>query len=161
MSTQRKEPFRPRKEAEISQAYNDGVVRIYFEEDTAGSGYMPSPQPTLLITLCYQERKLGIRRYYDAKQNQIHIERVIRVPKPTQEITSQMIAKTEDESTYRIDLIQSVPDVYPPSLDLTLAVYTQRAWEFIPPLPPINQEGGDADAGTQPDPDAGGAGSNS
>lgn len=127
MPTTRKTPFRPREKAEISQAYNDGVVTIYTETDGAASGYLPAPSLTAAVTLAYQERKLGIKRYYDAKQNQIHAERVIRVPRSSVSITNQEIAETEDGKKYRIDLVQAVPDVWPPSLDLTLTEFAQGA----------------------------------
>ena len=127
MPVQRKTPFRPRTDEKITQAYNDGVVTIYTETDEAASGYLPAPSLTSVITLAYQERKLGIKRYYDARQNQIHVERVIRVPQSPVSITNQEIAETEDGKKYRIDLIQAVPDVYPPSVDLTLTVYDQNA----------------------------------
>lgn len=127
MPTTRKTPFRPREKAEISQAYNDGVVTIYTETDGAAEGHLPVPSLTAAVTLAYQERKLGIRRYYDAKQNQIHAERVIRVPRSSVSITNQEIAETEDGKKYRIDLVQAVPDVWPPSLDLTLTEFAQGA----------------------------------
>lgn len=137
MSYQRKAPFRPRQNAQVSQCYNDGVVTIYDVRDEAVFGFLPSPVYQVKTTLAYQERKLGIKRYYDARQNQVRVERVIRVPKPSGvfqpvegpepiRITSQDAARTEDGKLYRIDLVQSVPDVYPPSLDLTLAVYEQN-----------------------------------
>ena len=65
----------------------------------------------------------------------------MRVPKPANAITNQMAARTEDGTLYRIDLVQTVPDVYPPSLDLTLTVYTQGAFSPTPPGP-INEGGG-------------------
>ena len=127
MPTTRKTPFRPRTDEKITQAYNDGVVTIYTVTDGAASGYLPAPSLTEAVTLAYQERKLGIKRYYDAKQNQIHAERVIRVPRSPVSIDNQNVAKTEDGAYHRIDLVQIVPDVFPPSLDLTLTVYTQNA----------------------------------
>ncbi len=144
MSIQRQKPFRPRSSSEISQGYNDGIVTIFYQRDGAASGYLPSPSLTAVVKLAYQERKLGIKRYYDAKQNQINVERVIRVPMPPEEITSQDVAVTETGTLYRIDLIQMVKDVYPPSLDLTLALYAQGvANQLNPiPLPPINEGGG-------------------
>lgn len=125
MHLQPKAPFRPG--TEVSQRYNDGLVTIYAETDGATNGHLPAPSLTPVVTLAYQERKLGIKRYYDARQNQIHVERVIRVQRSTVSITNQEIAETEDGKKYRIDLIQAVPDVYPPSVDLTLTVYEQDA----------------------------------
>lgn len=123
MPTQRKNPFRPRKEAQVTQCYNDGVVVISETSDTASNGLLPVVVKTAKGTLPYQERRLGLQRYYEAKQNQIRVERVIRVPAPSWPITSLDDAQTEDRNNYRIDLVQIVPDVYPPSLDLTLRVF--------------------------------------
>ena len=137
---ERQAPYRPRTDSKrAAEVYNDGVVTIYDVRDDAVMGFMPSPVYQVKTTLAYQERKLGIRRYYDARQNQVRVERVIRVPKPSgvfqpegdapepMRITNQDAARTEDGKLYRIDMVQSVPDVYPPSLDLTLAVYEQNA----------------------------------
>ena len=109
----------------ISQSYNDGYVILYSEKDAAEPGRQPKPKLTQKLKQPYAERQLGIRRYYAAKQNQINIQRVIRVQYTPIPITSQDIAETEDGSRYRIDLVQSVADVYPPSLDLTLVAYVQ------------------------------------
>lgn len=124
MPNQRQKPFRPRREAEVTQCYNDGVLTIYVTEDTAADGRLPVVTRTASGTIPYQERRLGLKRYYEAKQNQIHAERVIRVPVPSFGIDNLNEAQTEDGKMYRIDLIQAVPDVYPPSYDLTLT-----SWE--------------------------------
>ena len=41
-------------------------------------------------------------------------------------VTSQDVAITEDGRQYRIDLVQSVDEVYPPSVDLTLSKVEQE-----------------------------------
>ena len=132
MSTHRRAPFRPRLRDEITQSYNDGVVKIFSVYDGAVSGYRPEPVLTEMVRLCYQERKLGIQRYYSAKQNQIHVQRVIRVPVSVDGINNQCVAETEDGTSYRIDLVQAVPDVYPPSMDLTLVGYFQNEIDVVP-----------------------------
>ena len=123
MHLQPKAPFRP--SAEVSQSYNDGVVEIYTVSDGAAAGRLPQPMFKALVRLDYEERKVGIQRYYQAKQNQIHVEKVLRVPRPSVEITSQDVAVTENGRAYRIDLVQTVKDVWPASLDLTLTAYKQ------------------------------------
>lgn len=147
MPVTRKTPFRPRTDEKITQDYNDGMVTVYSVTDSAASGRLPTVQTTEKVKLAYQERKLGIKRYYDAKQNQINVQRVIRVPRPPVSIDNQDVAETEDGNRYRIDLVQVVPDVYPPSIDLTLTVYTQNAPipRPDPPLTPVT-EGGGSDA---------------
>lgn len=117
-----KAPYRAK--GEVSQRYNDGVVRIYSVEDTAAPGYAPVETPTLKITLRYEERRLGITRYFSGAQNQMQIDRVLRVQRAGK-ITSQDIAVTEDGQNYRVDLVQSVPDVWPKSMDLTLSKIEQ------------------------------------
>lgn len=116
-----KEPYRPTNE--VSQNYNDGIVKIYTVKDSAEPGYQPKPELSQKYVLRYEERRLGIQRYYDAMQNQIQVERVIRTPRAA--ITNQDIAETEDGRRYRIDLVQTVDEIYPPSIDITLTKFEQ------------------------------------
>ena len=118
-------PYRPANE--VTQDYNDGIVTIYAAADSAQPGYQPKPTLTKKYTLRYDEQRLGIQRYYAAMQNQVQVERVLRVPRA--KITNQDIAETEDGVKYRIDLVQTVDLVYPPSLDLTLTRYEQGVSE--------------------------------
>ena len=92
--------------------------------DAAQPGYQPKKQLTPKVTLRYAEMRLGIQRYYSGRQNQVQIERVIRTPRYPG-VTNQDVATTEDGATYRIDLVQSVDDVFPACMDLTLAKYEQ------------------------------------
>lgn len=126
---QRRTPFRPGNE--ITQEFNDGVVSIYHLEDTAEPGYMPKPEPRAAAVLRYEEQRLGLTRYYAARQNNVDVERVLRVPLGAS-IAAQDIAVTEDSQEYAIDLIQTVDGVFPPSLDVTLAKVSQRR---VTPLP--------------------------
>lgn len=118
-----KAPHRP--EHKVTQDYNDGMLTVYRVTDTAEPGLLPVEELTKVVQLPYAERKVGLYRYYQAAQNQTRAQRVLRVPKPPMEITNRDKAETEDGKIYRIDLVQTVPDVWPPSLDLTLADYTQ------------------------------------
>ena len=118
-----KAPYRPSNE--VTQGYTSGVVTVYTVTDSARPGYQPVEQLTEKIKLRYEEQRLGIQRYYNAMQNQIQVERVIRVPRAEQ-ITSQDVAETEDGRRYRIDLVQTVDGVWPPSQDLTLVKYQQE-----------------------------------
>ena len=120
-----KAPYRP--DNKITQFFLDGLVTIFSVKDAALPGYQPQPSLTETYRLRYEEQRLGLRRYYEAKQNQIQVERVIRVPRVSG-ITSQDVAETEDGRRYRIDLVQA-EDTYPPSLDLTLTKYVQEPGE--------------------------------
>nr|DAI71661.1 MAG TPA: hypothetical protein [Caudoviricetes sp.] len=120
----RKLPFRP-DDRRITQSYRDGVVRIYTVTDAAQPGYQPKPALTLAETLFYQERRVGLQRYYSSKQAQVQVERVIRTQtRPA--VNPQCIAVTEDGTQYGIDLVQQLQDVYPPSMDLTLIRIAQK-----------------------------------
>lgn len=118
----RKKPYRPTNE--ITQQYNSGVVKIYRAEDVSEPGGLPVIGLTLKGTLRYEEMRLGLTRFYTAKQNNVEIERVIRTMRRS-EISSQDVAITEDGKQYRIDMVQSVKDVFPASMDLTLAIIEQ------------------------------------
>lgn len=117
-----KQPQRP--PVKISQCYNDGMARVFSVSDAAAPGYQPIGELTPKIALPYEERRVGIKRYYDAQQNQIRVERVIRV-QHVGGITSQDVVLDEKGRKYRIDLVQLVPDVSPVSDDLTLVDFEQ------------------------------------
>ena len=119
-----KAPDRPK--GEITQRYNDGMLTVYALTDSAAPGYQPKPEMTQKITLRYEERRLGIQRYYAAAQSQQRIERVLRVPK-TGKVSAQDVVMTEDGRQFRIEMVQIVPDVYPASVDLTLSRIEQIA----------------------------------
>ena len=118
-----KAPGRP--EHKITQSYNDGMLTVYTVADEAAPGRQPVRRLAELVKLPYETRHVGIQRYYAAAQNQTKVQRVLRVPHSGKPVTNRCLADTEDGSRYRIDLVQFVPDVYPPSDDLTLVVYEQ------------------------------------
>lgn len=120
----RQTPFRP-DDRRITQSYRDGVVRIYTVTDAAQPGYQPKPALALTETLFYQERRVGLQRYYSSKQAQVQVERVIRTQlRPG--VSPQCVAITEDGVQYGIDLVQQVTDAYPASMDLTLTKIEQK-----------------------------------
>lgn len=109
----------------MTQNFGDGVVKIYTVTNSAQPGYQPVPELTLKCKLRYEEQRLGIQRYYSGRQNQVEIERVLRVPRYGG-ITNQDVAVTEDGRQFRVDMVQNVTDVYPASLDITLAKIEQE-----------------------------------
>ena len=116
-------PNRPNHE--ITESYNDGIVNIYTVQDGAAPGYRPVPVLVLVKRMRYQERYLGINRLYSGRQNQVDIQRIVRVQK-VPGVSNQDVAITEDGQQYRIDSVQDVIGAYPPSLDLTLATVEQK-----------------------------------
>ena len=123
----RKTPFRPNNE--ISQQYNDGIVKIYSVNDAAEPGYQPKEQLQLKFSLAFEERALGINRLYLSRQNNAEIRKVVRVQRVN--ISSQDVAITQDGIQYRVDTVQAVQGVYPPSLDLSLKAIEQK-FEVMP-----------------------------
>ena len=123
MARQWRAPHRP--DNEITQELNSGVVYIYSVEDSAQPGYQPKPALKLKLTLRYEEQRLGINRLYLSRQNQAEIEKVIRVPRQDS-ISNQDVAILESGSQYSIDYTQTVQDVYPPCLDLSLVKVEQN-----------------------------------
>lgn len=123
MARQWRAPHRP--DNEITQEFNSGVVHIYSVEDSAQPGYQPKPELKLKLTLRYEEQRLGINRLYLSRQNQAEVEKVIRVPRQDS-ISNQDVAILENGSQYSIDYTQTVQDVYPPCLDLSLVKVEQN-----------------------------------
>ena len=123
MSRQWKAPYRPTNE--ISQTFNSGVVAVYSVENVAAPGLKPVEKLKIKGKFRYDEQRLGIQRYYSGRQNQVEIERVIRVPR-TDKISTQDVAITEDGHQYRIDVVQAAIDIFPPSADVTLARIDQN-----------------------------------
>lgn len=119
-----------RQIGEVTQSYNDGILTVYAVSDTAAAGRMPKKTLTEKISLRYAEQRLGINRYYSAKQNQTEAERVVRVPR-AETVTNRDIARTEDGTYYGIEMVQSVENVYPPSLDITLSRTEQGAADNV------------------------------
>lgn len=118
----RKMPFRPGNE--ISQSFNSGIAKIYRLEDQAEPGYKPDLKPVYLATLRYEEQRLGVTRFYAAQQNNVQIEKVIRIPAGVP-VAAQDVVITEDGVQFDVNLVQTVPGIWPASLDLTLTATKQ------------------------------------
>lgn len=123
----RKTPFRTSDE--ISQQYNDGIVRIYSVTDDAAPGRQPKESLKEKYVLRFQERALGINRLYLSRQNHAQIDRVIRVQRVA--VSPQDVAVTHDGKQYRVDTVQAVMEAYPPSLDLSLRAIEAK-FEVMP-----------------------------
>ena len=118
-----KAPNRPGHE--ITQSYNDGDAEIYKLKDAAAAGRKPIKSLGDRIgEFRYAKRHVGNNRYYASQQNQIRIDRVIRIQCGA-EVTNQDVLQTEDGAWYRIDRVEEVQDVYPKSYDLTLTRIVQ------------------------------------
>lgn len=102
-----------------AQTFCDGIVSIVKEEKTANGGLRPTTTDVPCWSLRFQERKVGITRYYEALRADVKVAMVIRVPRVS--ITTQHVAVIGTQR-YRIVQVQAVTDVSRPCLDLSLEV---------------------------------------
>lgn len=121
----RKKPYRAK--GEVSQSFNDGVLVVHAVTDDAQDGRRPVARLQPVVSLRFSNRRLGIERYYAGMQNQIKVERVVRVQRRA-EINSQRVVILSDSpgTAYRIDLVQEVFNAWPDCYDLTLVKFEQR-----------------------------------
>lgn len=115
---ERKLPFRPSNE--ISQAFVDGIATFFRVTQKPDFWTAQPAVKAFIATLRYSERRLGLTRYYSAKEANVLVERVIRVPKSVT-IQPQDLVVTEDGHKYVVDIVQTVQDVFPPCYDVSLA----------------------------------------
>ena len=106
-----------------TQTFNDGVVSIYKVADLALPGDLPVEGLVLQQTLRYKERTVGLNRFYQAMQNNIKVDFVIRCPEVrglSEKATDILVAILIDGQQYKVMQIQYIEDAQPPSMDLTL-----------------------------------------
>lgn len=110
-----------------TQTFNDGVLNIYRIDNTAAPGEMPNETPTIKYQgIRYDNRTVGMSRFWQAKQEDVRIERLVRCPRLS-DVHALDIIQTETGDQYNIEQIQYPRDVYPPSMDLSLSVVNVRA----------------------------------
>lgn len=128
-----------------TQTYNDGVVSIYTVSDVSQPGGMPVEALTLKEALRYEERTVGLTRFYAALQNNVNIKYVLRCPR-IRSVSTQDVAVPVDGKQYKIVQIQYPQDVEPPSMDLTLEELSPVYDIWQPEPEPEDPEEGDGDA---------------
>jgi len=102
------------------QTFNDGIVNIYTAGNTANDGDMPKEGLTIKESgLRYEERTVGMTRFWAAAQANVKIDLILRTPL-IREISTQDIAIPIDGKQYSIEQVQYPKDVTPPSMDLSL-----------------------------------------
>jgi len=125
-------------------SFNDGIVSIYKVTDISLAGDMPVDGLVLQQTLRYKERTVGLNRFYQAMQNNIKVDFVIRCPEVrglSEKNTDILVAILIDGQQYKVMQIQYIEDAQPPSMDLTLERlgedYTYSDTVFLFPNFPI------------------------
>ncbi len=99
------------------ETFGDGICSIREIDDDGNAG-------TELERLRYQERTVGIRRYYEAMTNKVQIDRLVRVQyRPW--LTTEFLAVISGQ-VYEIEQVQVIPDACPKSCDLSLHLARKR-----------------------------------
>jgi hypothetical protein len=104
----------------LTQTFNDGILTVYNVGNIASAGNKPKSSLTSKISnLRYEERVVGMSRYYIAAQAQIKVNHMLRVPR-INSVSTQDVVIPADGKQYKIVQIQYIQDVEPPSMDLSL-----------------------------------------
>ena len=110
-----------------TQTFNDGILTVYSAGNTADDGNMPKEGLTKKVgPLRFEERIVGMSRFWDAKQSKVEINRLLRVPR-NDKVSSQDVVILiggdvipENAIQHEIKQVQYVKGVEPPSMDLSL-----------------------------------------
>ncbi|MBR3280166.1 MAG: head-tail adaptor protein [Lachnospiraceae bacterium] len=92
--------------------FDDGIVKIYELETAHDPGKMPVEGLGSFESFFFGYDTLGITRYYTALQANQMIESVINIPGFNQIDASNHIAVMEDESQFRIVMVQQTQDEF-------------------------------------------------
>jgi len=105
------------------QSFPDGVVSVYKVTDLALPGDLPKEGLVLKQSLRYRERTVGMSRFYQALQNNIKVDFVIRCPEVrglSEKAADILVAVLIDGQQYQVMQIQYIEDSAPKSMDLSL-----------------------------------------
>lgn len=108
-----------------NQTFNDGLAKIYYKKDVAEPGEFENLQTVVRYAgLPYEERRVGITRFYQGKQAGVEIDRVIRCPRRDDVHAQDVILDVSCNTQYTIEQVQVVTDLDPPSMDISLIFRT-------------------------------------
>lgn len=103
------------------QTYNDGVAIIYSVKNCAEPGKKRVDQLKKKETIRFDSRTVGIRRFWEAMQNDVEIEAVIRCPRRPEVSTRDIVTINGDnKKQYEVKQVQYPKEITPPVMDLTL-----------------------------------------
>ena len=103
----------------IIQTYNDGICQICEVTNIADPGEMPKDGLKEKIKLRFEERTVGMNRFWTAMQAHARVDMLIRTPR-IRSVNNFDIVVLSDGEQYEIKQIQYPKDVEPPSMDLSL-----------------------------------------
>ncbi len=101
-----------------TQTYNDGVVNIYNIGNIAEPGNKPIDGLTIKVSLLrYEEKTVGMGRFYTGLQANVKIDRLIRTPRLYNVSSQDVVILTNGQ--YEIKQVQ-YPEDAKESMDLSL-----------------------------------------
>ena len=109
----------PLSRKQRTQTYNDGLCQVCEVGNIAPPGEMPKDSLTEKIKLRYEERTVGMNRFWTAMQAHARIDMLIRTPR-IRSINNFDVVVLPDGEQYQIKQIQYPKDIEPPSMDLSL-----------------------------------------
>lgn len=112
------------KQKQQKQTYNDGLAMVCEKANIAEPGCMPKEGLAVRLKLRFDERTVGINRFYAATQANVQIDRVIRCQR-REDVSTQDTVQINGQS-YEIKQIQYPKDVVPKSMDLSLKKVVQK-----------------------------------
>lgn len=101
------------------QSFPDGVVKIYTVGDISEPGDMAKEGLVMKESLRYEERTVGLTRFYAAMQNNVKVAFVLRCPL-VRSVSTSDVAVMPDLVQFEIKQVQYPKDQAPPAMDLTL-----------------------------------------
>lgn len=99
--------------------FNDGIANIYNIINNAEKGDRPTEKLNLLLSLRFSYNTIGIKRNYEAMQQQVKLSELICTPMH-REISPQDVVVI-GQKQYSVVQIQHKPDTLPPSSLLSLS----------------------------------------
>ena len=104
----------------ITPPLNDGILNIYNVDNIAEPGNKPKQGLKVKVSnLRYEERTVGMTRYWTALQANARVQQVLRVPRINTVHTDDVAVPT-DGTQYKIIQVQYPPGIDPKMMDLSL-----------------------------------------
>ena len=95
----------PQRRNQITQTYNDGICQICEVTNIAEPGEMPEDGLKEKVKLRYEERTVGMHRFWTAMQAHARIDMLIRTPR-IRSINNFDVVVLPDGEQYQIKQIQ-------------------------------------------------------
>ena len=101
------------------QTFNDGICSICEKNNISKPGNVPvMGLKKKAERVPYERRRVGIKRYYDAKQENAQIELILRIPEKF-DVSNQDFCVVSGNQ-YGIYQVQDVTDTMPKAKDISL-----------------------------------------